>query len=52
MYGSNPCGSKYMELSENGETPQIASPHPFIDGIFHEINHPAIGDPPFQEPPI
>jgi len=20
--------------------------HPFIDGIFHEINHPAIGVPP------
>jgi hypothetical protein len=23
--------------------------HPFIDGIFHEINHPAIGVPPFME---
>jgi hypothetical protein len=20
--------------------------HPFIDGIFHEINHPAMGVPP------
>ena len=20
------------------------NPHPFLDGIFHEINHPAIGD--------
>ena len=23
--------------------------HPFLDGIFHEINHPAIRDPPFME---
>ena len=22
--------------------------HPFIDGMFHEINHPAIGVPPWK----
>jgi hypothetical protein len=25
---------------------------PFVHRIVHEINHPAIGDPPFMEPPI
>ena len=25
--------------------------HPFIDQIFHEINHPAFGVPPCIEPP-
>ena len=25
--------------------------HPFIDWIFHEINHPAIGEPHFRKPP-
>jgi len=24
---------------------------PFVHRIVHEINHPAIGDPPFMEPP-
>ena len=31
-----------MEVSENGGTP---SSHPFIDGIFHEINHQFWGTP-------
>ena len=26
--------------------------HPFLFGIFHETNHPAIGIPPFMETPI
>ena len=30
----------------------VAPNHPFIDGIFHEVNHPALGVPPFQEDPI
>ena len=38
-----------MEVSYNRATP---SSHPFHIGIFHEINHPAIGIPPFQEVPI
>ena len=25
--------------------------HPFLDRILHEINQPAIGDPPFNGPP-
>ena len=33
-----------MEVSWNGGTP---SSHPFLDRIFHEINQPAIGDPPW-----
>ena len=28
------------------------SHHPFIDGIFPEINHPSMGVPPFQETPM
>ena len=31
------------EVSENKATPWH---HPFIDWIFHEINHPAIGGTP------
>ena len=34
-------------VSINGGTPQFSSK--FLVGIFHEINHPAIGDPPFPE---
>ena len=34
----------YMVVSENRATP---SHHPFLDGIFHEINHPAIGFTPW-----
>jgi len=26
--------------------------HPFVDWIFHEINHPAIGDFPFEDTSI
>ena len=26
--------------------------HPFLDGIFPEINHPAIGVPPFMDSPV
>jgi len=32
-----------MEGSENDGYPFCH--HPFIDGIFHEINHPAMGVP-------
>ena len=39
----------YLGGSTNGGTP---SSHPFLDGIFHEINHPAIGVSPFMETPI
>ena len=33
--------------------PRIGVPpnHPFLDRIFHEINHPATGVPPFMEIP-
>ena len=31
--------------------PEMGVPnHPFYSRTFHEINHPAIGDPPFMEP--
>ena len=47
----SPFGKKiipivYMVVSWNRATP---SHHPFLDGIFHEINHPAIGVPPFMQ---
>ena len=29
-----------------------SSHHPFLDGIFPEINHPASGIPPFMETPM
>ena len=34
--------------------PQMGVPqnHPNFHGIFHNKNHPAIGDPPFMEIPI
>ena len=43
---SKPPTRLYMVVSWNGGTP---SHHPFVDGIFHEINHPAseLGDPPW-----
>ena len=34
----------YGGFLSHGGTP---SHHPFLDGIFHEINHPAIGVPPW-----
>jgi hypothetical protein len=31
--------------------PEMGVPnHPYYSRTFHEINHPAIGDPPFMEP--
>jgi hypothetical protein len=35
-------------VSINGGTPKSS----IENKIFHEINHPAIGVPPFMEPPI
>jgi len=41
----------YIEVSQNGGTPK-SSVFNHFHRIFHEINHPAIRDPPFMEPPI
>ena len=37
-----------MVVSTSGGTPSY---HPFIDGIFHERNHPATGIPPLSGNP-
>ena len=36
-----------IEVYENGATPKSS----IFSGIVHEMNHPAIGDPPFMETP-
>ena len=40
----------YLEASKVMGVPLFH--HPFIDGIFHELNHPAMGIPPFMDPPM
>ena len=39
----------HMEVSWNWGTPIY---HPFLDAVFPNKNHPAIGVPPFWETPI
>ena len=40
-------------LYKTWRVPKIGVPpnHPFLDRIFHEINHPATGVPPFMKIP-